>query len=57
LELIDVYEGENIPADKISLTIRMTFQDRNKTLTVDQVQALSDNVITFLRSSYGAQLR
>jgi phenylalanyl-tRNA synthetase beta chain len=57
IELIDVYEGDKIPADKISVTIRLTFQDKTRTLTVDQVQAFSDNVVHFLTASYDAQLR
>jgi phenylalanyl-tRNA synthetase beta chain len=57
LELIDVYEGAGIPQGKVGLTLRLTFQDRLRTLTVDQVQTFSDNVVTFLRDSFGAELR
>lgn len=57
VELLDVYEGESIPAGKVSMTFRFVFLDRRKTLTVDQVQAFSDNILTFLRSSYNAELR
>jgi phenylalanyl-tRNA synthetase beta chain len=57
LDLVDVYEGAGIPAGKRSLTLRLVFQDRLRTLTVDQVQAFSDNVVTFLRDSCGAELR
>ena len=39
------------------MTFRFVFLDRRKTLTVDQVQAFSDNIVTFLRSSYKAELR
>ena len=48
LDLIDVYEGEKIPAGKVSLTLRLTFQDREKTLTVDRVQDFIDTVLSFL---------
>jgi len=57
LRLIDIYEGVKIPAGKISMTIRFTFQDREKTLTVDRVQGFSDNILTHLRNSYSAELR
>ncbi len=57
MDLIDVYEGEKIPADKVSMTLRFTFLDREKTLTVDRVQGFSDNLLTFLRQTYGAVLR
>ncbi len=57
LDLVDVYEGEKIPPHKISLTLRFTFLDRERTLTVDRVQGFSDNLLTFLRHTYGAVLR
>ena len=57
VDLVDVYEGESIPAGKLSLTLRFVFQDREKTLTVDRVQGFSDNILNFLRTNYGAELR
>ena len=57
IDLIDVYEGDKIPADRRSMTFRLTFLDREKTLTVDRVQSFSDNLLTFLRQTYGAVLR
>jgi phenylalanyl-tRNA synthetase beta chain len=57
VDLVDVYEGEKIPAGKLSLTLRFVFLDREKTLTVDRVQSFSDNVLNFLRNNYGAELR
>ncbi len=57
VDLIDVYEGSKIPGDKISLTLRFTFQDREKTLTVDRVQSFSDNVLRNLKDTFGAILR
>ncbi len=57
LNLMDVYEGEQIPAGKIGMMLRLTFLDREGTLTVDRVQSFSDNIRTFLRDRYGAELR
>lgn len=57
VDLIDVYEGSKVPAGKISLTLRLTFQDREKTLTVDRVQSFSDNVLAYLKGTFGAVLR
>ncbi len=57
VELIDVYSGEGIPPDKISMTLRFTFQDREKTLTVDRVQAFGDNVLRYLKDTFKAGLR
>jgi len=57
IDLIDVYEGEKIPSGSVSLTLRLAFQDREKTLTVDRVQGFSDTILAHLRNSYGAELR
>jgi phenylalanyl-tRNA synthetase beta chain len=57
INLIDVYEGEKIPAGKISLTLRLTFLDREKTLTIDRVQDFVDTVLSLLSKTYGAELR
>jgi phenylalanyl-tRNA synthetase beta chain len=57
LNLIDVYEGEKIPAGKVSLTLRIKFQDREKTLTIDRVQNFVDTVLSHLKKTYGAELR
>jgi phenylalanyl-tRNA synthetase beta chain len=56
-DLIDVYEGDKIQAGKLSMTLRLVFLDRQRTLTVDRVQAFSDNVLAFLQQSFGAELR
>jgi len=57
VDLIDVYEGSGIPPEKISITLRLVFLDREKTLTIDRIQSFSDNVLAFLRNSFGAELR
>jgi phenylalanyl-tRNA synthetase beta chain len=57
IQLIDVYEGEKIPAGKVSLTLRLTFLDREKTLTIDRVQDFINIVLSFLNTSYNAGLR
>jgi len=57
LDLIDIYEGEKIPAGKLSMTLRLTFQDREKTLTVDRVQGFIDTVLSYLSNTFKAGLR
>jgi len=57
IELIDVYEGNKIPREKVSITLRFTFQDREKTLTVERVQIFSDNILAFLQETHGAARR
>jgi phenylalanyl-tRNA synthetase beta chain len=57
IELLDVYQGQNIPEGQISLTLRCRFLDRDKTLTVDRVQAFGNNILAFLANTFGAKLR
>jgi phenylalanyl-tRNA synthetase beta chain len=57
IDLIDVYEGSKVPQEKVSITLRFTFQDREKTLTIERVQGYSDNILAFLRNEYGAERR
>jgi len=57
IDLMDVYEGEQIPAGKAGITVRLTFLDREGTLTVDRVQSFSDNIRAFLQEEYGAAFR
>ena len=57
VSLIDVYEGKGIPAGKLSLTVRLVFQDPEKTLTIDRVQNFVDTVLSLLKQTFGAELR
>ncbi len=57
IQLVDAFEGEKIPEGKVSLTLRLTFLDREKTLTVDRVQNFIDTILSFLNNNYGAGLR
>jgi phenylalanyl-tRNA synthetase beta chain len=57
IDLMDVYEGDRIPAGKVSLTLRLVFRDREGTLTVDRVQGFSDNVRSMLRDRFDAENR
>ena len=57
MTLVDVYEGEKIPDGKVSLTLRLAFQDRVQTLTVERVQNFVDVVLKCLNEKYGAERR
>jgi phenylalanyl-tRNA synthetase beta chain len=57
LDLVDIYEGEPIAAGRASVTLRLTFLDREGTLTVDRVQSFSDNIRAYLRDTFGAENR
>jgi len=49
VSLVDRYTGNQVPPGKLSLTLSLRFQDRERTLTSDEVQAAMDDVIRELR--------
>jgi len=57
IRLIDVYEGEKIPKGKVSLTLKFVFLDREKTLTMEQIQEFMNTILTFLTGNFAAELR
>jgi phenylalanyl-tRNA synthetase beta chain len=56
LSLVDRYTGNQVPPGKLSLTVSLRFQDRERTLTSEEVQAAIDDVIRELRSA-GLEIR
>ena len=57
LDLFDRYTGENIAEDKQSLAYHLTFQDPEKTLTDEDVNACMDQVIQALEAIKGLEIR
>jgi phenylalanyl-tRNA synthetase beta chain len=57
VDVFDVYVGENIGNDKKSLAFALTFQDINKTLTDDEVNAVFNNIISEVEARFNATLR
>lgn len=57
VSLFDVYEGKNLPAGKKSYAISITLQDREKTLTDQQIDAIMSKIIQQLDKQLGASLR
>jgi phenylalanyl-tRNA synthetase beta chain len=56
VSLVDRYTGNQVPPGKVSLTVSLRFQDRERTLTSDEVQAAMDDVIRELRAA-GLEIR
>jgi phenylalanyl-tRNA synthetase beta chain len=56
LRVTDRYEGPQLPPGKVSLTLALVFQDPERTLTGDEVQAAVERVIADLRAA-GADIR
>ena len=53
----DVYEGENIPKDKKSVAINVTLQAFDKTLTENDLDKISKNIIRIVSEKTGAAIR
>jgi len=50
----DRYQGKGIPADSVSLSLRLTFRSSDRTLTDAEVQTAMDAVMAALRDRHGA---
>jgi phenylalanyl-tRNA synthetase beta chain len=57
IEATDIFRGKNVPAGKYSLLVRVTFQNREATLTDAQTGEFSAKIISALEKNLGAQLR
>lgn len=55
--LFDVYEGKNLDEGKKSYAVSFKFQDNEKTLKDNQVDAIMEKIRQQLESQLGAQLR
>ena len=52
-----MYEGENIPRDKKSVAINVTLQAFDKTLTENNLDEISKNIIRVVGEKTGATIR
>jgi len=57
VKLFDVYEGENIGADKKSMAYRFTFLDRGRTLSAAEADAVQNKIIKILQDKLKAEVR
>ena len=57
IDAADLFRGKNVPAGKYSLLVRVTFQNREATLTDSQTADFSAKIIAALERKLGAQLR
>ncbi len=53
---VDRYDRPPVPPGRMSLTVGLQFQDRNRTLTGEEVQATVESVVRGLRAA-GAEIR
>ena len=53
----DRYQGKGIPDGKVSLSLRLTFQSADRTLTDDEVQSAMNGIVGVLAETLGAVQR
>ena len=57
VRLFDIYEGENLPTDKKSLAITVTYQPTDQSFTHKELDVLMQTVIMAVEKKCGGQLR
>ena len=57
VRVFDLYEGENLPIGKKSLTVEVVIQPFQKTLTDNEIESLSRRIIACVHKNTGAELR
>ena len=57
VRIFDVYEGDNLPEDKKSIAITVTFQPKDKTYTDAELESMMNKVISEVGKKTGAVLR
>jgi len=57
VELFDCYKGKNIPQDKKSLGVRVTYRGLDRTLTEAELEPVHLGLIEFIGSKTGARIR
>lgn len=57
LDVFDVFEGESLGENKKSIAFRLSFLDKNKTLTIKDVEPIIKKVLDVLEKKYSAKLR
>lgn len=56
IELFDLYQGIGLPGDKKSIALTITYSDKNKTLTDEEVLSVHNKILSALEE-YGAKIR
>jgi phenylalanyl-tRNA synthetase beta chain len=57
IELVDRYQGSQVPKGQQSLAFHLVFRDPQRTLRAEEVTAVMDQIIKSLSERFGAQLR
>ena len=57
IKIFDYFEGDDIEKGKKALAIQVVIQSEEKTLTDDDLEKLSDNIIKSVEKNCDARLR
>ncbi len=57
VELFDIYNGDKLPIDKKSICFRLKLQHKDRTLTEEDINMFTNDMIDKLSSKFGAKLR
>lgn len=57
VDLFDIYEGENLPENKKSLSFHLIFQANDHTLTSEEVGKALEKIVSNLKNKLGAEIR
>jgi phenylalanyl-tRNA synthetase beta chain len=53
----DRYQGKGVPEGRVSLSLRLTFRDPDRTLTDDEAQEATERIVLALNRRHGAERR
>ncbi len=57
IQIFDLFESESLGENRKSLAFRLSFLDKNKTLTINDIEPIIDKVLDALNNKYSATLR
>jgi phenylalanyl-tRNA synthetase beta chain len=57
LQVFDVFEGKSLGEQKKSIAFRLSFLNKNKTLTIKEVEPIINKVVKVLEKEHSAELR
>jgi len=57
IQVFDVFEGESLGDKKKSIAFRLSFLDKNKTLTINDIEPIINKILKALEKQFSAKLR
>jgi len=57
VKIYDLYQGDNVPKDKVSISLNVQFRHPRRTLTLEEVARAQERLITLLKEKLNVELR